>query len=176
MSESINWTYEIVSLVGTFAAAGVGAWLSVRYLPLKAKHDEWRWNKKIQAQEFIFDALSEMAFVSQNHLNSEFHDSFSMAGLKVTETETIIFDRIRSLHKREAGLSLSLTDEQSFALKQFLELTQKALDAAKESWDDVDPNDPREIEAHTNQTIEELGTIAVESLKQLRPLIKREYR
>lgn len=176
MNESINWTYEIVSLAGTFAAAGVGAWLSIRYLPLKAKHDEWRWNKRIQAQEFVFDALSEIAFVSQSHLSSEFGESFSMAGLKVTETETIIFDQIRSLHKREAELSLSLTDEQSLVLKKFLQLTQTTLNAAKESWDYVDHNDPHKVEAHTNQTIEELRTIAAESLRQLEPLIKREYR
>ena len=176
MADEIRWGVEAVRVGSTLLAAGFGAWLSIRIFPLKAKHAEWRWNKRIEAQEFIFDTLSEIAFVSQNHLNSEFGESFSMAGLAGAETEQIIFDRMRSLHKRGAGLSLSLTIEQSSVLEQFLSLTQEALDVAKESWDYIDQDNPLEVEAHSNETIEEIGSIATESLKTLRPLIQREYR
>lgn len=175
MSESVNWSYEIIKWVSTLIAAGGGAWLSIRFFPLKAKHDQWLWSKKIEAQELVFDTLSEIVFVAQNHLRSEYGERFSMAGLRVTETEKIIFERVRLLHKRDAGLSLFLTNEQSSVLEGFIESTQSALDAARESWSRVNPEDPNDIEQHTNNTISAIGGIAEESLHKLKPLIKKEY-
>lgn len=54
---------------------------------MKAKQDEWRWKRRLEAQEFIFDKLSEIAFTIHGFLSSEYTERYSMTGLSGSDTE-----------------------------------------------------------------------------------------
>lgn len=175
MTDEIRWGVEAFRWVSTLLAAGFGAWLSVRFLPLRAKQDEWKWRRRIDAQEFVFNNLSEISYVGHNLIKSEIDSAVSMAGLDLQKTEVVIFDNVKKIHKRSRGLSLFLSEQQNDVLKQFMDETQEVLDEAKSSWGQWDQGDDEAEEGHRVSTIGKLEAIATGSLKEMDKAIQPEY-
>jgi len=175
MPDDIDSWIEILRLLGTLVVAGLGAWLSIRFLPLRAKQDEWKWQRKLESQEFIFDNLSGIVFVAQNCINSEISSAASITGLNVAATEKFVFDNVRNIHERSAGLSLSLTYEQNEVLKKFLDETQQTLNDAKLSWGAWYSDDHDSEEFHCLKTIDTIKAIAEQSLKDMKQTIQPAY-
>lgn len=167
----VDFLIEVAGFLATVIAAGVGAWLSVRFFPLKAKQDEWQWKKQIEAQELLFNTLSEISFVSHNYLKGEYLEEFSMSNQGMEGTETIVFDGVKLLHQRSAALSLVLSKKQNQHLSEFLDKTQSALDEARQSHGQWDQDDSAAEEQHSNDTIGELGVIAKSTLSDLKETI-----
>lgn len=175
MTDEISWGVEAFRVGSTLLAAGFGAWLSVRFLPLRAKQDEWKWKRQIDAQEFILDNLSEIAFVGHNLMKSEIDSAVSMAGLDIQKTEEIIFDKVRKIHERSVGLSLFLSEQQNAIVREFIDRTQKTLDESKRSWGQWHSEDTDSEEAHRVGTIGALEIIATQSLKKMQKTTKPAY-
>lgn len=175
ISEEINWVLELVRIAASFLAAGMGAWLSIRFLPLKAKKDEWIWKKNIETLEFLFDTLSKISFVAKNHILNEYTERVSMSQLTSNESENLIFSLVQDLHEQSAGMTLLLSKRQNKALTDFLKKSKKILDEAKTSWGQWDVDDQEAVIDHINLTLSKLGTQASESLKKLKKATKKIY-
>ena len=176
MSEEVNLILEGTKFVGTLLAAGGGAWLSVRFLPLKAKKDEWQWKKRIEAQELVFNTLSEISFVAHNYIKSEYADKVSMSGKNFPDSNDIVFGGTRLLHEKSAGLSLLLSEAQSEYLEEFLSESQKALDEAGKTWGQWEQGDHFAETDHISSSISELGVIAESCLNKLKKSIESVYK
>jgi hypothetical protein len=175
ISEDVNWTLEFVRVSAGFVAAGIGAWLSIRFLPLKAKKDEWIWKKNIETLEFLFNSLSKIHFVAENHIYSEYAGKVSMAKLTHNESEELIFSLVRELHKQSAGMTLVLSKAQNKVLSGYLNKSQKILDEASASWNEWSEGDQEAIIEHSNTTLSNLGSQADKSLQKLKKTTKKMY-
>jgi len=176
MSQEVTLMEEAIRFGTTLLAAGAGAWLSIRFFPLKAKQDEWLWSKKIEAQEFVFNTLSEIAFVIHNYLKSEYVDEYSMSGKNLRDTEEIAFGGVKRLHERAAGLTFLLTEAQNKYLDEFLVESQKVLDEAAQTWGQWNQGDDNAEWAHSNATLSKLGPVAESALDNLKRTIVSVYK
>lgn len=172
----VNWIFEVFKIATTLLAAGLGAWLSVRFLPVKAKQDEWLWQKKLEAQEYLFNNLSEVFFVSKHYLNGEFGERYSMSGKSLSATEEYVQSGVADLHKRAASLQMLLTSQQSEILNEYLSATQQVMDKARDTWGEWDQDDEYAVESHTNTTISDLHRESKLSLKKLKGTIEPLYK
>jgi hypothetical protein len=175
MAEEVNWTLELMRVTAGFIAAAIGAWLSIRFLPLKAKKDEWIWKKNIETLEFLFNSLSRIHFVVENHIHSEYTGRFSMTKLTHNESENLVFSLVRELHKQSSGMSLALSKTQNKVLTGYINKSQKILDDARVTWGQWYEDDQESIIEHTNTTLSKLGTQAYKSLKKLKKTTKKTY-
>ena len=175
MNNEVNWGIEFVKIAAAFIAAGGGAWLSIRVFPLQAKKDEWLWNRKIEALEFLFDTLSKIDFVTNNHIKSEYTTDISMSDLKSNEIENYIFSAVRKLNERSAGMALVLSVEQNTILSKYLKKSQSILDKSSATWGQWDEGNQEAIADHTNKTLSSLGFQAKKTLKKLKKTIEPTY-
>lgn len=156
-----------VQIVLTVIASGFGAWLSVRFFPLKAKQDEWLWEKRIGSQEFLFDRLSKIVFLSHNYLRSEF-EGYSMAGMSADDLESTIFKSVREIHERSASLGLFLNRTQKGFLEAFLSDSHEVMDEASETWGMWNAEDGSAEMRHRSDTLGKIYQASVDCLDQLK--------
>lgn len=164
MIEGINWYEEIVKTGLTILAAGAGAWLSIRFFPLKAKKDEWFWKKQVECECYVMEALSEIMFLVNQNLGSEYDDQFSMSGLSVNETETTVQGKIREIHQRSASLNAYLNGKQSKQLLTFLNESQKCMDEARQTHGEWHSDDDASAEQHATKYMSGLYIVAETAL------------
>jgi len=168
----VNLYVEVGKIALTAIAAGFGAYFSIRIFPLKAKQDEWYWQKNVESEVFLLESLSQIMFLTNDHIGSEYDYQSSM----VKDNEIPVDNRVRTLvmevHSRSALLMPYLKKAQCTTLESFLKKTQACYDEAKRTWGDWDSNDHgEEAEAHMASTFSDLYIIAEESLE----LFKFEY-
>lgn len=153
-------SHEVGSFLSTIVAAGIGSWLTVRFFPLQAKKDEWEWQRRTEAQEFVFDSLSQIVFIGHNLVKSHIADDVSMSGKGLEESEKIIYDLLREIHGRKAGLGLHLEPLQKEILDEFAIDSQGVLDAANETWGQWHHGDHESEVDHRTGTLSDLSECA----------------
>ncbi|WP_300521781.1 hypothetical protein [Alcanivorax sp.] len=158
---------EVGSFLSTVVAAGIGSWLTVRFFPLQAKKDEWEWQRRTEAQEFVFDSLSQIVFLSHNLVKSYLADDFSMSGKGLNESEKTIYDLLRGLHGRKAGLGLHLEPLQKEILDEFAIDSQDVLDAANKTWGLWHHDDHESEVDHRTGTLSDLAKCASRYLERM---------
>ena len=159
----ISIVNELIKGSITLIAAGTGAWLSIKFFPIKAKKDERNWQKAIEAENRVFSSLSKIYFLSRHYLHSEYNEKYSMSELGLAETEKEILTIIKGLHKDQFEISIFLNDKQNKVFKTFLEQTQMAMNKAKDLWEDVDQTSSLKIEEHTQRTIASIYALVKKS-------------
>lgn len=176
MVSEINLISEVLKFLLTVLAAGFGAWLSVRIFPMKAKQDEWRWRRRLEAQEFIFDKLSEIMFMIHGYLSREYSERYSMAGLSGSDTEKVVYKNLKALHKRSESLRLILPEKQVTVFDKFLSESQSVMDNAVETWGQWDEDDYHAMEVHTHKTLDDIHEVVSTTLDEFKKAIISEQK
>ncbi|WP_415882606.1 hypothetical protein [Neptuniibacter sp. QD34_54] len=159
---------ELTKGAVTFVTAGFGAFVSVGYLQLKAKRDEWFWKKRVEGEEKVISSVSKLQFISSHYLNSEFSEKYSMAGMGLGESETAAIALVRELHEGAFEITPYLRKYQRECFENFLNNTQSALDEAKEDWRTVDQDDPLDMERNAVNLLAALEAIASSALEEFK--------
>lgn len=162
--------FELVLSEGLIpmVAAGVGAWLSVRYMPLKAKKDEWFWRNRRRSKTYLFTTLGKINFMTLHTLLDHHKDEYSMAGKTLKETETEAMTLIEKLHGNAGVMQPFLSARNKEILKEFLMGSKAVLDNAKQTWGLLDRNEPSAEYDHTLTTVSAIHDVSQSALDQLK--------
>ncbi len=110
-----------LTFLTTICASGLGAWLSIRYLPLKARKDEWEWKKSIEAKQFFLDSLTELTFLSGSFVECYINETFNLPDKNEVELRKEILSIVRRVHQQGEGQCLHLTSQQRKVVTGFLQ-------------------------------------------------------
>ena len=167
---------ELLQWLGTMLSAGIGAWLSIRYLPLKAKKDEWYWERQRKAESFLLSAIGKINFLTNHTLLDHYADEYSMAGKSITDAEKEVLALIRKIHE-QAGIMQPFISRRHFnILERFLVDSKNVMDVAKETWGcwecTSDLQQAEEEYHHTLKTLSSISDISTEALIELQTIYR----
>jgi len=167
---------ELVKWLSTMVSAGIGAWLSVRYLPLKAKKDEWYWEKQRKAESFLLSAIGKINFLTNHTLLDHYADEYSMAGKCITDVEKEVITIIKKVHEQAGVMQPFISNRHFQILERFLVDSKNVMDVAKETWGLWDntpgPEMASEEYDHSLRTLSSISNVSDIALTELQAIYR----